>query len=95
MENVSQLWELLASNGLAGVLLGVGVFLLVYLGRFSGFVKDGKIARIAAAVSSLLVGGAAIGDVDSNVSSIVAILVSGLIHELSEFISEKRSKEEE
>ena len=92
MENVSQLWELIASNGLAGVLLGVGVFLLVYLGRFSGFVKDGKIARISAALSALMVGGASVGDVDSNVSSIVAILVSGLIHELSEFISAKRKE---
>ena len=90
MENVTQLWELLASNGLAGVLLGIGVFVLVYLGRFSGFVKDGKYARISAALSSVLIGGAAIGDVDANVSSIVAILVSGLIHELTEFIAAKR-----
>ena len=91
MESVEQLWELLASNGLEGLLLGLGVFVMVYLGRFSGFVKDGKYARIGAAVSSLLIGGASIGDVDANVSSIVAILVSGLVHELGEFIKAKRA----
>lgn len=94
MENVSQLWETLASTGLQGVVLGIGVFLLVLFGRFSGFVKDGKWARVSAAVSALLVGGASIGDVQANMNSIVAILISGFIHEISEFVKDKREENE-
>ena len=94
MENVTQLWETLASTGLQGVVLGFGVFLLVLFGRFSGFVKDGKWARVSAAVTALLVGGASVGDVQANMNSIVAILISCLIHQFGEFIKDKKAKEE-
>lgn len=90
MENVKELWELLAANGLPGIVLGIGVFVIVYFGRFSGFVKNGAIARVAAAFTALMLGGAELGQVDNNVMSIVAILVSGLIHELKDYAESKK-----
>ena len=91
MENVKELWELLAINGLGGVVLGIGIFLIVVLGRYSGFVKDGNWARITAALSGLMLGGASLGAVDNNVTSIVGILVGGIIHELKEMADKKRT----
>lgn len=93
--NVTELWEYLVSTGPAGLLLGLVVFLIVYLGKYTGFVKNGNVARTVAAFSGLAVGGAAIGDVDANVKSIIAILAGGLVHELGEFIKDKKEKASE
>lgn len=90
VNNVQGLWELLTANGLAGIVLGIGIFLIVLLGRYSGFVKNGNWARISAAISGLMLGGASLGAVDNNVTTIVGILVAGLVHELKDFIDKKK-----
>ncbi len=92
LQNFKQVWELLVSNGLTGVLVGVFVFALVLLGKYSGWVKNGTWARIAAAFTALAVGGAEAGNVDANISSVLAVMVSGLLHELGEFLKDRKDK---
>lgn len=75
----STLFEALKVAGLPGLVLGVAVCAFVYVGEFTGLLKNGWMKRLAVVLGSVLFSGLQAGEVFSALTAAIAALVAGLI----------------
>ena len=89
--NFAEIWELIASNGLASLALAVVAFVAVWLASLGGLLPDGTYRRIGVFVSTYLLSGYEPGDIDEGITLVVGAVLAAFIHEFKEFVADKRA----
>lgn len=96
LKEFGELMELLQGLGVPGLVIGVLVLVGVYLTTATGLTNTPNLRRIGVLVMSLLLGGAELGDVEANMTTVLAALLATGLHELFEWagtLIEKKKKE--
>lgn len=82
-------FELAKANGVAGLVVALIVFLSVYLLRFTDLLKTGRMRRVGTVVLALLLSGVKVGDTESALTALIALVVSTLFNTLVEYLTKK------